>query len=389
MNKIYKHFYSLILLCLLLILFACGKPSLKDISTQPDRMIFTENVNYERQNFIAKDFPNSIKFRNEESINGSTTPNIGFYGNHLFITTLNGYLSIIPVTNIGKNRKTRLSKGTLTAPTMYGNKLFIPMVTGTSGLQVYDIKTGQVSFELKGNYSNSSPIVMKNLIYHVNQQGTIFCLNSESGDQIWRTDLYDNIYTNLIYANDYLLAVSENGRIQIYDPSSGLLNLIYDLNNQIYAQPVAVNQFVFIISYQGVLQNLNLKTGKITEIKDYDVRSYTSLSSDGQLLFIPLSDGRLVCRDIQKDMDIWSIQAQGPASCPVLITNDHVVIGTSQKFLYIINKGDGTINQILETKGRLTAPPVINGNEIILCYEYDKIALYSSAGEKTDATIQE
>lgn len=389
MATIFKHSFPLIVLCVLIIMFACGRPIINDTSAQSKQMIFTENINYERQNFIAKDFPDTLQFINEESINGTTTPNIGYYKNHLFLTTLNGYLSIIPFHNIGKNRKTRLSKGSIAAPTLYGNKLYIPMITGSSGLQVYDIITGQVSWELKGSYSRSSPIVVKDLVYHIDQQGSILCLNSEFGDQVWRADINDKIYTNLIYAHEYLIAVSQNGRIQIYDPSSGLLNLTHDLNIPIYAQSIAVNQFVYIISYKGILYNLNLKTGKILKIQDYNEKSYSSLSSDGQKLLIPLSDGKLVCRDFLKNSDIWTVQVEGPASCPVLVTNNHVIIATSQKLVYILNKDDGTINQILETEGRISAPPIIDGNKIILCYEYDKIALYGSTGENNNVTIQE
>ena len=389
MYNIFKIISPLIALCLPVVFIACGNPTLKYSQTQPDQMVFTENMNYERQNFIAKDFPYPLEFVKEKSINGVTTPNIGFYENYLLLTTLNGYLSIIPVNNIGKNRKTRLSKGTIAAPTLYGDKLYIPMVAGAYGLQVYDIKTGQILWKLNGNYSNSSPIVMKNLVYHTNQQGIILCLNSESGDQIWQADLDDNIYTNLVYAKDYLIAVSQNGQIRIYDPFSGLLNLTNKLDDHVYAQPIAVNQLLYIISYEGRLYNLNLKSGKISLIKEYNMKSYTPLSSDGQLLLIPLSDGTLVCRDIQNNVDIWALQLKGPASCPVLITNSHVVIATSQKMLYIINKENGEIIQTLKTKERISAPPVINGSNIIFCYEYDKIALYGSAGEEMDVTDQE
>ena len=57
MCKKSKNIIILIAACLPILYTACGKPTLKYIETQPDKMIFTENVNFERKNYIAKDFP--------------------------------------------------------------------------------------------------------------------------------------------------------------------------------------------------------------------------------------------------------------------------------------------------------------------------------------------
>lgn len=388
MINILKKCFILIATCLPVIFAACGKPTLKYIENQPNKMIFTENVNFERQNYIAKDFPNPLTYIKDKSINGVSTPNLGLFKNHIFITTLTGYLSIIPMDNIGKNRKTRLSRGMSASSTLYGDRLFIPMVGGSSGLQVYDIKTGEIIWELKRHYSHSSPVVINNLVYHVDQQGEILCLNAENGRKVWQADLDDYMYNNLIYVNDHLIAISQNGQIQIYDPASGLVNLVENIDDFVYAQTIAVNQFLYIISYHGSLYSLNLKTGHITQLDDFNIKVYSSLSSDGQFLFIPLSDGTLICRNIETSENIWSIKLNGPVSCPVLITNNHAIAATSQKFLYIIDKQNGEIVQTIKTDGRMNAPPVFDEKNVIICYEYDKIALYSATGEK-NVTIQD
>ena len=383
-----KKYIVLIAACLPVIFTACGKPTLKSSNALPEKMIFTENVNFERQNFIARDFPNPLSYIKDKSINGVATPNLGLFDDHVFITTLTGYLSIISMDNIGKNRKTRLSKGMSAASTLYGDKLFIPMVEGSSGLQVYDIKSGEIVWELKGHYSHSSPVVVNNLVYHADQQGEILCLNAENGQKEWQANLDDHMYSNLIYVDNHLIAVSQNGQIQFYDPSSGVVHLVKNINDFVYAQPIAINQFLYIISYHGLLYGLNLKTGSLTQIDDYSIKVYSSLSSDGQCLFIPLSDGTLVCRNIASDNETWSIKLNGPVSCPVLITNDHAIAATSQKFLYVIDKRNGKIVQEMKTDGRMNAPPVFDEKNVVICYEYDKIALYSSIGEK-DVTTQD
>lgn len=388
MCKKSKNIIILIAACLPILYTACGKPTLKYIETQPDKMIFTENVNFERKNYIAKDFPNPLTFIKDKSINGVATPNLGLFENHVFITTLTGYLSIIPFDDVSINHKTRLSKGMSASSTLYGDRLFIPMVEGSSGLQVYDIKAGEIIWELKGHYSHSSPVVANDLVYHVDQQGEILCLNAENGRKVWQAFLDDHMYSNMIYVNKHLIAISQNGQIQIYDPLYGLVHLVKRIDDFIYAQAIAVDQFLYIISYHGLLYSINLKTGYLSKLADYDIKVYSSLSSDGQDLYIPISDGTLVCRNIKNGKDAWTIKLNGPVSCPVLITNHHAIAATSQKFLYIINKQNGEIVQKIKTDGRMNAPPVFDERNVVICYEYDKIALYSSTGEK-DVTAQD
>lgn len=383
-----KNIIVLIAATLPILYIACGKPTLKHMEPQPDLMIFTENVDFERKNFIAKDFPNPLTFITEKSINGVTTPNLGLIENQIFITTLTGYLSVIPIDDISKNHKTRLSKGMSASSTLYGNRLFIPMVAGPSGLQVYDIKTGEIIWELKGHYSHSSPVVANDLVYHVDHQGEILCLNAENGRKIWQANLDDHMYNNLLFLKDHIIAVSQNGQIQIYEPASGLVNLVKNIDDFVYAQAIGIDKFLYIISYHGILYSLNLNTGYISKLDEYNLKVYSSLSSDGQYLFIPLSDGTLICRSLETKENIWFIKLNGPVSCPVLITNRHVIAATSQKFLYIINKQNGEIVQKIITDGRMNAPPVFDGNNVVICYEYDNIALYSSIGEK-DVTVQD
>ena len=389
MTAILKNTLKLITFGLPLFYIACGKPVLKTTTVIPDKTIFTQNVNYERQNFEALDFPFPIFKQKEKSLNGVTTPNIGLFENHLFLTTLNGYLSIIPVDNIGKNRKTRISKGISAASTLYGNILFVPSLAGGIGLSAYNIKSTETVWELKGNYSNSSPVVIDNLVYHTSHRGLISCLNAETGERKWQTDLRDNIYTNLLYTDDYLIAVSQNGQIRIYDPESGLVNLAKKIEDDVYSQSCVANHSLYTISYTGKLYKLDLKTGNLNPIADFKTRVYAPLSTDGQNLFIQLSNGDLICRNMDTKSTIWSIQLKGPVSCPILITNKHLVAATSQKTLYVINKKDGEIVQRIETEGRVCAPPVISGNQVIICSEYNKITLYGKTGEDNNVTVRQ
>ncbi|MEJ2052568.1 MAG: PQQ-binding-like beta-propeller repeat protein [Calditrichaceae bacterium] len=387
MAKLILKYIYITGISLMIYVVGCHDPVLKYVQPPADKLIFTENVNYQRQNFIAKDFPYPLILIREESINGVTTPFIGLFNDHAVVTTVNGYLSIIPVDDIGDNSKTRLSKGIKAAPTLYGDQLFIPLIEGGAGLKVYNIKTARIAWQQEHNYSESSPIVIDDLAYHANRQGKIYCIKATSGNNIWQNDLNDAINTNLILINQNIAAVSQNGIIQIFDPKSGVVRFTDTIDDPVYAQSISIKDDLFVISFRGKLYKINQSTNTLALVKDFHTKTYTALASDGQRLIISLSSGDIVCMSLPDHIELWRIQTEGPASCPPLMTNNCVIIGTSQRFVYIIEKNNGKIFQTLDLGGRLSAPPVISGINILMAYEYDKIAQFGKAGKENNVPV--
>ena len=112
-------------------------------------------------------------------------------------------------------------------------------------------------------------------------------------------------------------------------------------------------------------------------IRDFNINIFSPPSADNEHLFIPLSDGKIICRDLDSGPDLWDVQLDGPVSVPILVTNKYLLIGTSQRKFYIVDKSDGSIVQATELEGRLSSIPLISGQDIFIGYEYNHIALLS------------
>jgi len=388
MNKRILNIYLITLAILLFLLISCQKPQLAYKSNNENGLVFTEGLNFERHNYLPKDINPPFQFDKKESLNGLATQTIGLFEDHLILTTHNGYLSVIPVENIGKNRKTRLSKGTTASPTLYNEKLYIPMEIGKSGLRVYNIKNADILWDLKGYYSKSSPIVIDNLVFHTSKYGNIICLNVNTGSIIWEVNLGDNIYSNLAYSAENLIAVTQNGIVQSFDPKSGLVLWNIKIDEAVHSQPLILNNVVYVITYNGNLYQISLKNGNSKLIKAFKGYQFSPLSTDGKYLYIPQSNGEIVTIEVSSKDNIWKLQLDGPVSSPVLVTNKYLLIGTAQKYFYILDKSNGEIIQSLQLEGRLSSLPVIHNEKIFLGYEYRHLACLTP-GNKELSTSDE
>jgi len=356
-------------------LSSCQKPRIPIADDSGQVGVITGGLNFERNHFLPKDILLPQKIEKQYSINGQTTWTMGLHQNHLILTTRNGFLSTHSLSNLGKKRRTRLSKGITAEPTLYKNNLYVAMEVGKFGLRVFDFDKGNVLWQLPGFHSKSSPVVTDDLVFHTSKDGNILCLDAKRGIKIWEARINDLILTSLAYSPGNLIAVSQNGTVRNYEPSSGLVLWDESVKESVYAQPLLVNQAVYIVSFAGNLYRLSLNSGLVYHLDSFGVNVYLPPSSDGALLFIPLSDGKLVAFDLNAGHTLWTTPLEGPASIPVLVSNRHVVVGTSKQFLYFLNKESGEIEQTIKLKGRPSSLPVIHEQKLILGVGYDQLTM--------------
>lgn len=366
--------FRFIVSCALLVWFAaCQNPKIPVPDDFKQMGVITGGLNFERNYFLPKDIWLPLNVEKQYSLNGQTTWTIGLHQNNLILTTRNGFLSVHSLDNLNEKRRIRLSKGITAEPTLYKNNLYVAMEVGKFGLRVFDFNKGNILWQLPGFHSRSSPVVTDDLVFHTSKDGYILCLDAKRGLKIWEARINDLTLTSLAFSPGHLIAVSQNGIIRNYEPSSGLILWDESVEESVYAQPLLIHQAGYIVSFAGNLYRLCLNSGRVDRLASFGVNVYLPSSSDGTLLFIPLSDGNLLAFDLNSEKIRWKTPLQGPASVPSLVSNGHVVAGTSQQFLYFLNKENGEIEQTIPLKGRPASVPVIYEQKLILGVGYDQL----------------
>ena len=369
---------NLLVLCSLWTLGSCAKPRLDMNPQQVQSVAYTGAVNYGRQNYIPITIPLPLKKTDDRSLKGLPTANLLQVNGHLFFSTQNGYLYLMQASDIYEETNTRISKGGQACPTLYRLKLFIPSEEERTGLYVYNLKEGNIEWQLEGQPSLASPVVNDSAIFHAGIHGDIFSLNTETGEMYWHTNIGENLRASLAFGKGRLYAGGDEGTLRCINPTDG--SLIWDrpLNAALSGSPVFCRDRLLAATYTGTVYSIDYLNGDILNSMSFDVPLYTQASTDGRIIVIPLSDGRIQAYRFENLNPLWSADIPGPAGAPALITDNCIMVGTTRKHFTILDRNDGRIIQDFELEGRPRSTALVFGNKVFLSYEYKNLIVYAS-----------
>jgi len=358
-----------------LIFISCQQPRLLQKDASELTLFQTDAVNYARQSYVKVDCPEAWENTDKTSLKGLATNAILDVKGEIVLVTRNGFLHIIDPSDFSKKQHGKISPAISAAPSYYKNLLFIPTELGREGLKAYDLKRGKILWSLKGDHSKSSPLVHDNRVIHSALNGSIRCLNSRTGQEIWSADMKDKITSNLAMDMGYVAAVSINGILRVYDETSGREIWNLDLGQAVHTHPVISDNRIYISTYPGKLYIIDMIKGNILHEYDTETHFYQSVSVDDESIYIPYSDGRLDALDKNSLKKVWDITLHGPHTTEVLVTNNILICSTGQKLIYIINKKQGRILDQIALKGRPKAMPMLMGNLLYLAFEHKHLGI--------------
>jgi len=125
-----------------------------------------------------------------------------------------------------------------------------------------DVKTGAVIWKQKINSSTRSSIA-NDLIFVVSEEGFLIVLESESGNIIRITNIFDKIKekkrskikpVGFIIGNKNIYLTTNNGRLIIIDISNGKSNLILKIDNEMISRPFIQDENLFIIKDNAIIK---------------------------------------------------------------------------------------------------------------------------------------
>ena len=371
---------SLLALALLLG-FSCQKPRLEVDLQLTETVAYTESINYARQNYLGVTVRTPLKAVDERGLSGLPTMNLLTVGRHMFFTTFNGYLYLLRLDDIYEGAHTRISDGGRACPTLYGIRIFIPSEDERFGLYVYNLPQGKTEWQLEGQPSFASPVVIDTAVFHTSWRGNIFSLKIQSGVINWDTNIGENIRFSLAYGQDRLFAGGDQGTIRCLNPQDGSLLWNRSLNEALSGSPVLCRDRLLIVTYPGNLFILDSQNGEVLHKLSFGINLYTQVSTDGRIIVIPLSDGRIQAYRFSNFDPLWSRELTGPASAPLLITDNCVLVGTTRNLFAILDRYSGEVLQEIQLEGRPRTTPLVFDDKIYLAYEYKELVIYAPQEE--------
>jgi len=368
MKRTFLKFYGFFFL----LLISCQKPTLLPQSEPVFSPVFSEGVNYQRQNFMAVTIDTPLAVRRTVSITGNPTPTLYLVYNQLLFATQDGRIYSLSADDFSKKADTKIAKAIGASPTFWQNFFFIPILKGKSGLIRYDFRSGKAVALGSVPLSGSSPVVWQNKVFHATHEGMVLCINSQNNQTLWQSKLNGQIIRSLAFDGERLFALSRNGYLRCFNPQTGAIYWGQNFTEHFYCSPLVTKNRLYIASYEGNVTVLNKTNGAL--IKHIPLHSpiYTALSATDNLLIVATSDGML--RGFSHGLtQLWQIELDAPAAIPALISNHLITIGTFQKSLYLLERSDGSVAQKITLKGRPLSLPLYFKEHLILAIEYEKL----------------
>jgi len=251
-------------------------------------------------------------------------------------------------------------------------------------------KTNNVLWSTKVNNSiGVTPIIVDNKIYIIGYD-YIYCLDLDTGENIWQTYIYDGTKSTPTFTEDRLYIGSYSGIFYCLDANDGSI-IWQNQTGDSHTSPLVFNDKVYISTFDaGKLYCLNAENGMeiwVTSLGDniqspalFNERLITSSGRFGD-------DGYIYCINASNGVIIWKFQTEESFSVtsPIspLIYNDKVYIGDWGGYYYCLDIYNGTLIWRFKSNGRISTSSCIGDGKVFFAdYTFYLYCLNADTGEK-------
>jgi len=228
--------------------------------------------------------------------------------------------------------KYKLSSEILSTPLIYKGKIYF--ITQNNTLYALDKEKGawkwQYARETHGKITirgRSSPAVKDDMIYMGFSDGTLVCLDIETGREIWT------------------IPIGSGKRF-----------------NDIVSSPILEGNLMYISSYDGQTSCLNRKTGDVQW--SFEEGGSNDLAIGKNHLIISRYTGKLICINKIDGTKAWEYKFKKEIPSTPVVVDDKVIVGTDKTPIYIFDIKTGRIQWRFTQKGGISGIPYVNGNNL-------------------------
>ncbi|HPD13497.1 MAG TPA: PQQ-binding-like beta-propeller repeat protein [Planctomycetota bacterium] len=177
--------------------------------------------------------------------------------------------------------------------------------------------------------STAQPVVAGGRVYIGTWGGRLFCLNADTGDELWHFDAKGKIGFAAAVNSNIVVFGSDDKTVYALDAQSGKLVWRKETGDKIWSAPAIVDGVVFIGSNDFNLYALDLKTGEEKWKADCGSQVWSSPAVAGGIVYAAAREGMLFAFDKATGKQLWSHKTQGKIAYSSPSVADGVVcIGT-------------------------------------------------------------
>ena len=292
-----------------------------------------------------------------------------FHDGYILFACGTGHVAAIDLKSSDIVAKKKFGKSCARPPVADSSVFYQTYEMGDDGLIAYNFKKKKVLWKVEKNLSQSTPIEIGNKIYYQSIEGNVYCLDTISGEIIWKYSMAQKTLNALCPVASLIISAGLDGRIVALDTAGGVEQWQVNLSTRILADPVSKENLLYIAGYDGSLYILNIENGRTLAHKKFNVPLYHAPAFDNVTIYIPLSNGELIAEGRDNFNVHWTFKGLGPAAETPLVTSSYIYYTTLANQLYVIDKKDGSALQSVHLKGRPRSRPYIYHDHLYVVHE--------------------
>ena len=246
--------------------------------------------------------------------------------------------------------------------------------------------TGTVKWIFRKSSQMSSPVVDEGMVYVGTGNGYLYCLNMDTGEQIWEYETGGDIGPKVSPAviNGRVYVSSDNGKVHCLNSENGEQIWYYKTSEWIESSPAVANGRVYFGAYDDKLYCIDDETGG--KIWDYLTGGPVITSpaiADGKVYFGSF-DNIVYCLNAVTGTKIWDYETNGIIqSTSPNIFNGKLYIGSDDDKLYCFNAENGDKIWDYTTGGSIhSSPAVAYGNVYFGSEDGNTYCIDAETGDK-------
>ena len=320
----------------------------------------------------------------QKKVGSLVTGNMGYYRNMVFTGTQKGVLYAF-----NRNGKllwqVNLGRKIESSPAFDGNDLYI--VSHDEKLYAIDIRNGNIKWQ-KPLYGallfGASPVIVNDTIFLVTAYGRVYSFNKK-GKELWNRDLDAGVYSSPYVHGKKLYTGTDDRSLYCLDLDKGETLWKFDTDSRIVTSaPVVENNTVYVGAYSGTFYAVDAAEGK----QKWAFKAGTSVMSTPVIyrgkVFMTSVEGILFALDETSGELKWKYATGNAISHSPAVANNLVYLAAGNR-VYAVNAASGSLHWRHSLKSRVKTVPTVSGNDVFVGCENGKvISLRSSLKQVVD-----
>ncbi len=239
------------------------------------------------------------------------------------------------------------------------------MVIGSAGTDhcLYLIDTTKVAADTKTPDANcffaaaqdrwvASPLVVDNVVYAPNNDGTLYVVDMAKGELLWS------------------LEIGGGGHLWAKPVTDGTNLYVSSLDHHLYAIDLASHAIAWAVDLGGSVPNA------------------PTFSADGKMLFVGSLSSKVVALSVADGSTLWEAKTQKWVWGSPLVDGDTVYAADLDGQLYAFEAATGKVLWNSKPADAITGSPILSGDQVVVTTESGGVYAFDRDGKRGwDATI--